>query len=65
MKILVIGGTGKVGTEVVQTPLRRGESVRVLTRNKEAKLPDVAEMAIGDLLNPDSVSNDAELKRLK
>jgi hypothetical protein len=24
-----------------------------------------AEMAIDDLLNPDSVSNDAELKRLK
>ena len=65
MKILVIGGTGKVGTEVVQALLRRGESVRVLTRNKEAKLSDGAEMAIGDLLNPDSVSNDAELKRLK
>jgi uncharacterized protein YbjT (DUF2867 family) len=41
MKILVIGGTGKVGTEVVQAPLRRGESVRVLTRNREAKLPTV------------------------
>ena len=65
MKILVIGGAGKVGTEVVQALLRRGESVRVLTRNKEAKLPDGAEMAIGDLLNPDSVSNDAELKWLK
>jgi uncharacterized protein YbjT (DUF2867 family) len=63
MKILVIGGTGKVGTEVVQALLRRGESVRVLTRNKEAK--HGAEMAIDDLLNPDSVSNDAELKRLK
>jgi len=65
MKILVIGSSGKVGTEVVQAPLRGGESVRVLIRNKEAKLPDGAEMAIGDLLNPDSVSNDAELKRLK
>jgi uncharacterized protein YbjT (DUF2867 family) len=52
VKILVIGGTGKAGTEVVQAPLRRGESVRVLTRNEEAKLPDGAEMAIGDLLNP-------------
>ncbi len=55
MKILVTGGTGKVGTEVVQALLRRGESVRVLTRNKEAKLPDGAEVAIGDLLDPDSV----------
>ena len=49
MKILVTGGTGKVGREVVQALLRRGESVRVLTRNKEAKLPDGAEMAVGDL----------------
>jgi len=55
MKILVTGGTGKVGTEVVQALLRRGESVRVLTRNKEAKLPDGPEVAIGDLLDPDSV----------
>ena len=55
MKILVTGGTGKVGTEVVQALLRRGESVRVLTRNKEAKLPDGAEVAIGDLLDADSV----------
>ena len=52
MKILVIGGTGKVGTEVAQALLRGRESVRVLTRNKESKLPDGAEMAIGDLLKP-------------
>src|ERR1700747_1772789 len=55
MKILVTGGTGKVGTEVVQALLGRGASVRVLTRNKEAKLPDGAEVAIGDLLDPGSV----------
>ena len=55
MKILVTGGTGKVGTEVVQALLRREASVRVLTRNKEAKLPDGAEVAIGDLLDPGSV----------
>jgi uncharacterized protein YbjT (DUF2867 family) len=55
MKILVTGGTGKVGKEVVQGLLRRGTSVRVLTRNNEAKLPDRVEAAIGDLLDPDSV----------
>src|SRR6476469_2945344 len=55
MKILVTGGTGKVGRELVIGLLRRGESVRVLTRNKEAKLPDGAEVAIGDLLDPDPV----------
>ena len=55
MKILVTGGTGTVGSEVVQALLRHDVSVRVLTRNKEAKLPDGAEVAIGDLLDPDSV----------
>src|SRR5215469_7604277 len=57
MKILVTGGTGTVGKEVVQALLRRGASVRVLTRNKEAKLPHGAEVAIGDLLDPDSVGS--------
>jgi uncharacterized protein YbjT (DUF2867 family) len=55
MKVLVTGGTGKVGTEVVSALLSRGASVRVLTRKKEAKLAAGAEVAIGDLLNPDSV----------
>src|SRR6516162_4353763 len=55
MKILVTGGTGKVGTEVAQALLRGRESVRVLTRNKEAKLPGGAEVAVGDLLDPGSV----------
>src|SRR6516164_11271866 len=55
MKILVTGGTGKVGTEVAQALLRGRESVRVLTRNKEAKLPDGAEVVVGDLLDPGSV----------
>jgi uncharacterized protein YbjT (DUF2867 family) len=56
MKILVTGGTGTVGKEVVKALLRRGASVRVLTRNKEAKLPDGAEVAIGDLSDPVSVA---------
>ena len=56
MKILVTGGTGTVGKEVVKALLRRGASVRVLTRNKEAKRPDGAEVAIGDLSDPVSVA---------
>ena len=45
-----------MGKEVVKALLRRGASVRVLTRNKEAKLPDGAEVAIGDLSDPVSVA---------
>jgi uncharacterized protein YbjT (DUF2867 family) len=55
MKVLVTGGTGKVGTEVVSALLSRGASVRVFTRNKEAKLPVGAEVAVGDLQDTDSV----------
>jgi uncharacterized protein YbjT (DUF2867 family) len=51
----VTGGTGKAGTEVVKALLGRGASVRVLTRNKEARLPAGAEVAVRDLLDPDSV----------
>jgi uncharacterized protein YbjT (DUF2867 family) len=55
MKVLVTGGTGKVGSQVVNALLGRGASVRVLTRNQEAKLPDGVEVAVGDLQDTDSV----------
>src|SRR6266404_3554610 len=57
MKILVTGGTGRVGTAVVQALLRGDASVRILTRNKAAKLPIEVEAAVGDLLNHDSVQS--------
>lgn len=55
MKTLVTGGTGRVGAEVVKALVARGTSVRVLTRNKEAKLPQGVELAVGDLTDPESV----------
>jgi uncharacterized protein YbjT (DUF2867 family) len=56
MKVLVIGGTGQVGSKVAAELLKRGASVRVFTRDKEAKAaPADTEVAIGDLLNPESV----------
>lgn len=57
MKILVTGGTGSVGREVVKLLLQRGTEVRVLTRKTPEKgtLPDAAEIAIGDLLDPVSI----------
>jgi uncharacterized protein YbjT (DUF2867 family) len=57
MKILVIGGTGTVGSQVVRELLARKVAVQVLTRNAEkAKaLPAGAEGVIGDLLDPKSV----------
>lgn len=53
MKILVLGGTGTVGSAVVRELLARGEQVRVLTRDAaKARLPEGAEAVEGDLLDP-------------
>ena len=57
MKILVIGGTGTVGSQVIQQLVERGATVRALVRNNESagKLPKQVESAIGDLLDPVTV----------
>ena len=57
MKILVTGGTGRVGGAVVTELLKRGADVRVLARKQPeaGKMPAGVEVAIGDLLDPVSV----------
>ena len=57
MKILVTGGTGRVGSEVVKELCRRGGEVRVLVRRQDAatRLPEEVEAVVGDLLDPPSV----------
>ncbi len=57
MKILVVGGTGTVGSEVVHQLKARGESVFVLTRSPEhaSKLPSGITGVIGDLLDPSTL----------
>ncbi len=56
MKILAIGGTGKVGSQVVKELCKRGADVRALVRNKEsARMPQGVEMVEGDLLDPVSI----------
>jgi uncharacterized protein YbjT (DUF2867 family) len=59
MKILVTGGTGKVGSEVIKELLKRNANVRVLVRKQEAstKMPEGVEVIQGDLLDPVSVRN--------
>jgi uncharacterized protein YbjT (DUF2867 family) len=58
MKVLVIGATGKVGSELVKVLLQRGAGVRALTRmqRKGGAFPDAVEMALGDLGDPVSVA---------
>lgn len=56
MKILAIGGTGTVGSQVVTELLRRGASVRALVRDgSQKKLPAGVEPAVGDALDPVAV----------
>jgi uncharacterized protein YbjT (DUF2867 family) len=54
MKILVVGGTGTVGSEVVRQLVSRREQVFALTRSPEhaSKLPQGVTGVIGDLLDP-------------
>jgi len=56
MKALVTGGTGTVGSKVIDELLHRGVSVRALIRNQRTvKLPIGVETLVGDLLDPVSV----------
>jgi len=57
MKILVVGGTGTVGSEVVRQLMNRSEQVFVLTRSAEhaSKLPKGVTGVIGDLLDPSTL----------
>jgi uncharacterized protein YbjT (DUF2867 family) len=58
MKVLVIGATGRVGSEVVKALLHRGADVRALTRKqrKPGAFPDTVEIALGDLNDPVSIA---------
>jgi uncharacterized protein YbjT (DUF2867 family) len=60
MKILVTGGTGHVGSEVVKQLKARGAEVRVLVRKEGTSLPDDIEAVVGDLLDPVSVQKALE-----
>jgi len=53
--MLVIGGTGHVGSEVVRELQKRGADVRVLMRKPDMKSVPGVEAVAGDLLDPVSI----------
>jgi uncharacterized protein YbjT (DUF2867 family) len=58
---LVIGATGRTGRGLVAELLRAGRSVRALVRKPDtAGLPADAELATGDLTDPDSIARAAD-----
>jgi uncharacterized protein YbjT (DUF2867 family) len=60
MKILVTGGTGHVGSQVVQELQKRKADIRLLLRKDGTPTPAGVEVAIGDLLDPVSVRKSME-----
>jgi uncharacterized protein YbjT (DUF2867 family) len=62
VKILAIGGTGNVGSEVVKELRKRGAKVRALVRKvgPSTQFPEGVEVVIGDLLDPVSVKKALE-----
>jgi putative NADH-flavin reductase len=60
MKILVYGGTGRVGSAVVAEAARRGHDVVVASRRApEGELPQGARWQFGDASDPDAVAKAA------
>jgi uncharacterized protein YbjT (DUF2867 family) len=55
MKILVTGGIGHVGSEVVRELQKRRADVRILIRKEGTPAPEGVEVMVGDLLDPISV----------
>ena len=55
MKVLVLGGTGTVGSQVVLELLARSADVSVLTRDPKKPLPPGVRALAGDLLDPATV----------
>jgi uncharacterized protein YbjT (DUF2867 family) len=60
MKILVIGGTGHVGSQVVKELKKRNADVRVLVRKPDVKSLPGVETVVGDLLDPASIEKALE-----
>lgn len=59
MSVLVIGGTGTVGSQVVARLVERGENPLVMTRSadKAGNLPRGARGVVGDLTRPESLAS--------
>src|SRR5512140_1830998 len=55
MNVLVLGGTGTVGSQVVRELLKRGADVSVLTRDAKKALAAGVQPVAGDLLDPSTI----------
>ena len=56
MRVLVLGGTGYVGSEVVASLLSAGHEVRALVHSEGSRVPEGAEPVRGDVADGGSVT---------
>src|SRR5208283_890255 len=58
MTVLVVGATGSIGRLVVEETIRQGHTVRALVRtaDKARQLPSEAQVAIGDVTQPETLA---------
>jgi uncharacterized protein YbjT (DUF2867 family) len=59
MNVLVLGGTGTVGSQVVRELVGKGVDVSVLTRDPKKAVPAGARAVPGDLLDPRTIRSAA------
>jgi uncharacterized protein YbjT (DUF2867 family) len=55
MNVLVLGGTGTVGSQVARELVQGGADVSVLTRDAKKPVPQGARVVTGDLLDPETI----------
>ena len=56
MRILILGGTGFIGPDLVRHAVARGHTVTIFTRGRrDASLPDAVERLIGDRMINDTI----------
>ena len=55
-KVLVVGATGYLGTELVHAAKRAGHEVRALARDPSRLAADVNEVVVAEATNPDSLA---------
>lgn len=62
MTVLVVGATGSIGRLVVEEAIRQGYSVRALVRTagRARQLPAEAQVILGDVTRPETLSKAAE-----